>query len=202
MENEVTKKTRGSFITTGTNPARLYIPNILGYIHIVSAVFGLVITMLWNKPVAPSFVWIFSASLDLLDGILAGRLKKLSSFGILLDITADNILRMSPWIAAATKNKDINFYSVVAVILISVEWIRMVCTQLHANNNTQWKEVAGDNDISWCIQAMFVNNFEYLLRILCIHGLFGSGFMAFVSGHSVLADAIPYFLHFEMHNFL
>jgi hypothetical protein len=26
MENEVTKKTQGSFITTGTNPARLYIP--------------------------------------------------------------------------------------------------------------------------------------------------------------------------------
>jgi hypothetical protein len=46
MEYEVTKKTRGSFITTGSNPACLYIPNILGYIHIVSAVFGLVITML------------------------------------------------------------------------------------------------------------------------------------------------------------
>jgi phosphatidylglycerophosphate synthase len=129
----------------------------------------------------------------LFDGILAGRLKKLLSFGILLDITADNILRMSPWIAAATKNKDINFYSVVAVILISIEWIRMVCTQLHANNNTQWKEVAGDNDISWWIQAIFVNNFESLLRILYIHGLFGSGFMAFASGQSVLVDAIPYF---------
>jgi hypothetical protein len=64
---------------------------------------------------------------------------------------------------------------------------------LHANTNTHWKEVAGDDDIPWWIQAIFVNNFKSPLGILCIGGLFGSGFMAFASAHSVLVDAIPYF---------
>jgi CDP-diacylglycerol--inositol 3-phosphatidyltransferase len=193
MENEATTKIQGSTTTTTTKNPALYIPNILGYIRIVSAVFGLVIATPWNNPVAASFVWIFSASLDLFDGILARRLNQLSSFGILLDVIADNILRASLWIAAATANKDSNFYSVVAIILISIEWITMVCTQLHANTNTHWKEVAGDDDIPWWIQAIFVNNFKSPLGILCIGGLFGSGFMAFASGHSVLVDAIPYF---------
>jgi phosphatidylglycerophosphate synthase len=194
MDNEL-RTTRDST----KNPA-LYIPNVLGYIRIVSAFLGVVFATSFNRPVTATLFWLFSASLDFFDGIMARRLGQLSSLGILLDIAADNILRASLWIAAAS-NRDGDEYSLQAAILISIEWITMVCTQLHTKNNTHWKEEAKQND-PWWIQSIFVNNFRSPLGTLVIYGLFGSGYMAYASGHPVLVEAIPCFHILKYTSFL
>lgn len=186
-----------------TVPVVLYVPNLLGYARIIFAYVGLYYAE--THPIQASWIWILSASLDLIDGILARRLNQTSSLGVLLDIAADNVLRTTLWIAAATTATSSSssfpsgvpppyyLYGMMACIVVSLEWITMVCTQLHAvqDGGAHWKTTReGD---PWWIKACFANNFKSPLGVLCIGGLFGSGYMAYASRRKVLVEAIPFF---------
>jgi phosphatidylglycerophosphate synthase len=169
-----------------TLPVALYIPNLLGYARINLAFLGLHYSQ--TKPVLACLIWIFSASLDLIDGILARALNQCSSLGVLLDIGADNILRTTTWMAASAEGS----HQLVAALLISLEWTTMVCTQLHATQSgNHWKE-SREND-PWLVRAMFANNFKTLLGAWCVYGLFSAGFFAYASHHQVFAENIPLF---------
>ena len=69
----------------------------------------------------------------------------------------------------------------------------MVCTQLHSSSTHQqhWK-TCRTQDPYW-IQSIFRNNFKSPLGIVCISGLFGSGFMVYASHVPLLVSIIPYF---------
>jgi CDP-diacylglycerol--inositol 3-phosphatidyltransferase len=165
-------------------PVALYIPNLMGYARILLAFFGLFISS--TRPVAAIWVWLLSASLDLLDGIIARALNQTSSFGILLDISADNILRTCVWIAASRDN-----VKVVACFFISLEWVTMICTQLHSGD-AHWKSERQQTD-PWFIRTCFHNNFRNPLGMIVIYGLFSANMWTYGSQHAALYETIPGF---------
>ena len=167
-------------------PVALYIPNLLGYARILSAFIALHFST--TRPRLAVGTWIFSASLDLIDGILARVLNQCSSLGVLLDIVADNILRTTIWVAAATTDP----LRLVACVMISLEWSTMVATQLHAaQSGNHWKSAR--NSDPWIIQAIFANNFRRPLGVWTIYGLFCAGLFAYMTPHKDLFEMIPNF---------
>lgn len=164
-------------------PVALFIPNLMGYARIVLAFVGLYISS--SRPVAAIWVWLASASLDLLDGIIARALNQTSSFGVVLDISADNILRTCVWIAASHDN-----IKVVACFFISLEWVTMICTQLHSGE-AHWKSERHKDP--WFIRTCFHNNFCNPLGLIVIYGLFSANMWTYGSQHAVLYETIPWF---------
>ena len=67
-------------------PIHLYIPNLLGYARIILAFVGLHLSD--TQPGAAVVTWIFSATLDLFDGILARKLDQCSKLGVLVRKTS------------------------------------------------------------------------------------------------------------------
>ena len=165
-------------------PVALYIPNLMGYARIVLAFVGLYLSS--SQPVAAIWIWLLSASLDLLDGIIARALNQTSSFGIFLDISADNILRTCVWIAASSQDN----VKVVACFFISLEWFTMICTQLHSGD-AHWKSERHADP--WFVRTCFQNNFRNPLGFIVIYGLFSANMWTYGSQHSVLYEAIPGF---------
>lgn len=164
----------------------LYIPNLLGYARIISAFIALHFST--THPQLAVGTWIFSASLDLIDGILARVLNQCSSLGVLLDIVADNVLRTTIWVAAGTTDQ-LRF---IACVMISLEWCTMLSTQLHAaQSGNHWK-LAREND-PWIVQAIFANNFRSPLGIWTIYGLFCAGLFAYMTPHKERFEMIPNF---------
>jgi len=167
-------------------PIALYIPNLLGYARIVSAFVGLHFAE--THPRLAVGTWIFSASLDLLDGALARALNQTSSLGILLDIVADNILRTTIWIAAAHTDG----LRLQACLVISLEWITMLSTQLHATQSgSHWK--SSQEKDPWIVRAVFANNFRGPLGIWTIYGLFSCGLFLYLVPHREHFEMIPFF---------
>ena len=149
-------------------PVVWYLPNLLGYLRIILALVGLS----HQHPPHTVAIWLASASLDLVDGILARRLNQCSQFGVLLDIVADNLLRTVMWVAVAARN---DHTAVVASVVISVEWTTLVCTQLSAvQSQRHWKQQQQDEDETrpWWIQKVFANGFRSPVGAWCVYGLF------------------------------
>lgn len=170
-----------------TLPVPLYVPNLLGYARILLAFAGLHFSAT-NSRLAVS-IWIVSASLDLIDGILARALNQTSSLGILLDIAADNILRTTTWIAAAVADPS---HQLIACLVVSLEWTTMISTQLHATQSgSHWKSTREEDP--WFLKAIFANNFRTPLGTWCIYGLFCSGLFVYASQKTELIEMLPYF---------
>lgn len=168
-------------------PVALYIPNLLGYARIVLAFVGLQFAS--TKPETAVTIWIVSAMLDLFDGLLARALNQTSSFGVLLDIAADSILRSCVWVAVAVANPA---YTAVACFLVSLESVTMLVTQLHAaSHGTHWKEARRKDP--WLVRAFFSRNFRNPVGVLGIYGLFSANLFAFGSQHAELVESIPLF---------
>jgi hypothetical protein len=169
-------------------PVVLYVPNILCYARIVLAFVGLQFAS--ARPVTAVTIWIVSATLDLFDGPLARLLNQTSSFGVILDIAADNILRTCVWVAAAAANPS---YLAVSCFVICLEWTTMVATQVHASSShsMHWKE-ARQND-PWFVQSFFADNFRNPLGALGIFGLFGANLFAYGSHFDLIVESIPLF---------
>ena len=145
-------------------PIILYIPNIMCYLRIILAFIGLYYSLLQQQISTPQgetitiriatstdteesqhnpkpdvvikaiYIWLFSQSLDFLDGIIARKLNQCSNIGIILDIIADNILRTITWIAAVVASvitsfrEDSNgkyYYYNIATIIIGSFIIRI-----------------------------------------------------------------------------
>merc|ERR1719469_44901 len=121
-------------------PIPLYIPNILGYIRII-----LSFVALWKSstnPIQAVVLWILSAFLDLIDGIVARKLNQCSSLGIFLDVAADNILRTSIWVAVVKSYKSSsNIMDLISTFIICIEWLTFLSTQIHSleDNGNHWK---------------------------------------------------------------
>jgi phosphatidylglycerophosphate synthase len=178
-------------------PVLLYLPNLLGYARILLAFWGLYESQ-QHRPIKASWIWVTSASLDLFDGMAARLLDQCSQLGVLLDVAADNLLRTCFWMAAvastgATSGDSSNFLLLLfSTWVISLEWITMICSQLHAaTSGDHWKNCR-TNDPRW-IQSIFANNFRTPQGVLCIGGLFGAGYMAYAQTQPKLVTAIPYF---------
>lgn len=166
-------------------PVALYVPNILGYIRIILALIGLGLAVVVEDVdvdlvddganngatnIAVLITWIVAAILDLFDGIIARKLNQTSQFGVLLDIISDNVLRTCTWIAviisSISKQKSTSSLVTVITVLIAtmiicLEWLTMVATQVHSSSNVgsiNWKH-ARDND-HWLIKQFFKNNFR------------------------------------------
>jgi phosphatidylglycerophosphate synthase len=170
-------------------PVFLYVPNLLGYLRIGLAFYGM--SLCDKHPVQTIRVFLLSASLDLVDGLLARALKQTSSLGVLVDIAADNTLRTCGWLAAASHASS-PLVKTAAAVIISVEWMTMVATQLHtATHGKHWKE-SRVND-PWLVKALFANNFQNPIGMLAMYGLFSANLWTFGAYHPELYDAIPYF---------
>lgn len=179
-------------ITMMPTPVALYVPNLLGYARILLAFCGLYFFS--TSPVWAVACWIIAAILDLFDGHFARKLKQCSTFGVLVDIAADNALRTLVWISAAIQAPL--SYSLIAGFLICLEWTTMVCTQLHAvQSKSHWK-LSRDQD-PWLVQRIFANNFKTLFGGLCIYGLFSAGIFAYASHHQIFADNIPFYYYWK-----
>ena len=162
------------------------------------------------------YIWLFSQSLDFFDGIIARKLNQCSNVGILLDIIADNILRTTTWIAAIiissaslcisdTSNPSTSsffffggaYYNIIIIIvgtfIICIEWITLLCTQLHSKEGggKHWKSNR-END-PWFIRQVFKNNFKNPLGSLVLYGLYGSSLFVYGSNYYILYNHIPYF---------
>ena len=171
-------------------PVVLYLPNLLGYLRIGLAFYGLCLCD--QYPVITILVFLLSASLDLLDGPLARALQQTSSLGVLVDVAADNLLRTCGWMAAACHADSSPWVKSVAVVLISVEWMTMVSTQLHAAIHGQhWKQSRANDP--WLVRALFANNFRNPIGMLSMYGLFSANLWTYGSYHPELYNNIPYF---------
>mmetsp|Transcript_19060 Transcript_19060/g.54135 ORF Transcript_19060/g.54135 Transcript_19060/m.54135 type:complete len:212 (-) Transcript_19060:1243-1878(-) len=167
-------------------PVALYVPNLLGYVRIILSFVALHLST--TQPVQTVAVWFVSGWLDLFDGKLARALDQCSRLGVLLDILADNILRMTVWIAAASDPS----YSLAAAFVIALEWTTMLATQLHAEQaGVHWKNER-END-PWLLKAVFANNFANPLGIFVFYGLFTSGAFAYASRYPIFEEYIPHF---------
>jgi len=167
-------------------PVALYIPNLMGYTRIILAFVGLYLSS--SRPVAAIWTWLASASLDLLDGIAARALNQTSALGLLLDICADNILRSSVWMAASISQES-SITPTLACLLVSVEWMTMIATQLSAD--VHWKEERHEDP--WLIRTCFRNNFRNPLGIIVMYGLFSAGMWTYGAQYQVFHDSIPLF---------
>jgi CDP-diacylglycerol--inositol 3-phosphatidyltransferase len=167
-------------------PVALYIPNLMGYTRVLLAFVGLYVSS--SKPVTAIWIWLASASLDACDGIVARSLGQTSSLGILIDICADNILRSSVWMAAATSRND-PMTTILACFFTSVEWTTMMATQLSAD--IHWKHERHEDP--WLIRTCFRNNFRNPLGFLVMYGLFSAGMWTFGQDYQVFHDSIPFF---------
>lgn len=165
----------------------LYIPNLLGYMRILLAFVGLHYSP--TRPVDAIVVWIFSSLLDLIDGKVARAFNQCSTLGVLVDIAADNVLRTSIWVAVVAQD---DWCRVPATLIIGMEWLTMICTQLHAaQSGKHWKEQR-END-PWIVKQVFQRNFTSPLGCWVIFGLFGANQFAYASLHSILYENIPFF---------
>ena len=167
-------------------PVALYVPNVMGYARILLAFIGLYLSL--SRPVPAICTWLVSASLDLLDGIVARALNQTSSLGILLDICADNILRSSVWMAAS-RTMNSPTCTTMACLFTSVEWMTMLATQLSAN--VHWKEERHEDP--WLVRTCFHNNFRNPLGMLVMYGLFSAGMWTYGEQYQVFHDNIPLF---------
>jgi len=166
----------------GRLPVALFVPNILGYARILLAFVGLAFSVS-QKPVEAVTTWILAAVLDMFDGALARMLAQTSQFGVLLDIAADNVLRSCVWGAvtsAAASGSTSAFQavsleaaegaerhpqlclplvSVGALFFICLEWVTMVCTQVHSvSDGEHWKHARARDP--WFVRIYFANNFR------------------------------------------
>ena len=175
-------------------PVLLYAPNVLGYARIILALAGLYVSN--ERPVAAIFVWSLSALLDLVDGILARSLGHTTSSGINVDIAADttnrsNLLRTCVWFAASTQETIM-----IPVAIVSLEWITMICTHLHAvEAGKQWKERRKKDP--FLIRYIFSNNFKNPLGILSVYGQYAACICWYGRQHSVIYDNFPLFSFFQ-----
>lgn len=164
----------------------------MGYGRIVLAFVGLAISS--SRSVTAIWVWLLSAALDLFDGIVARALNQTSTLGIFLDIIADNILRTCVWIAASSSSGGGSTeIKIAACFFISIEWITMICAQLHAaSKETHWKSRQTTED-PWIVRICFHNNFRNPVGLLVIYGLFSANMWTYGAQHPVLYDNIPWF---------
>lgn len=170
----------------------LFVPNLLCYLRIILSFCGLQVSH--SRPVWAIFFWVAAAVLDVLDGYLARKLGQCSSFGIVLDVAADNILRTVVWLAAAIQEPT--SYSLAAGFFISLEWTTMVCTQLHSiSSESHWKQ-SRTND-PWLVRRVFANNFKTLFGGFCIYGLFASNMFAYTTHYPLFAESIPFFRYLK-----
>ena len=175
-------------------PVYLYIPNILGYARIVLAFYGIYLS--GSNPVGAVVTFVVSASLDLVDGILARRLQQTSSLGIVLDIGADNILRTCCWIAAACHEDASPLLKTLASAIVCLEWITMLATQLHAaHSQVHWKSEREKDP--WLVRALYANGFKNPIGAVTMYGLFSANLWTYGEFHPVLYDRIPLFELFK-----
>jgi len=150
----------------------------------------------YDQPVRAVFIFVLSAILDLFDGILARALDQTSSFGVLLDVFADNILRTCGWFAAACHPEASSILRMVAVTVVCLEWITMVSTQLHAAHAQQHWKAERSND-PWLVRALYANGFKNPIGALAMYGLFGANLWTYGTFFSELYGTIPYYAVFQ-----
>lgn len=185
-------------------PIALYVPNVLGYVRILSAFLGLYLSS--THPVLTIGVWTVSASLDLVDGMLARRFNQCSQLGIYIDIIADIVLRTCGWLAAVcaassttttANNNNNNNGSLLCCcvgLIVSMEWCTMVVTQLHSVHHQQHWKSQRSND-PWLVRQVFSRNFKSPLGIWTIYGLFFANMWTYAWHQPVLREKIhPLFL--------
>ena len=93
-----------------------YIPNIIGYLRLVILLYSWIN---WSHPTTFLALFILSASLDFVDGIVARRLDQTSEFGAWLDVVLDNISRSMIWTGLTPS---------YGFFISSLEWLTFVCT--------------------------------------------------------------------------
>jgi phosphatidylglycerophosphate synthase len=159
-------------------PVFWYIPNVLCYIRIILALSAL--TYAPTAPWTAVSLWLTAGFMDFMDGWIARRFQQTSTYGVLLDVIADNTCRSSIWMAVAAQ--DPRRFLVVACILTSIEWLTFFATQFHAaTQRSHWK-LARSKDPKW-IQTFFRRHFRNPLGIWGILGLFGANLCAFARVH-------------------
>lgn len=130
--------------------------------------------------------WILASLLDLIDGIAARRLGQCSSFGILLDVIADNVLRSIVWIATiseACREEQISspdeamtevcIYSAIVIL----EWVTFVSSQ--ATQTSHWKKEM-ETEPPAVVRSVFKNGFRNPAGFLAVYGLFVAPLGSFV----------------------
>jgi len=167
-----------------------YLPNLLGYCRILLAFLGLYAAS--SFPAHAVALWVVASALDLVDGPVARLLHQTSELGTFLDIAADNILRTCVWIASVAASGD-SLVRLLACMVICLEWLTMVSTQVHASklSGSHWKKNRGNDH--WIVQEMFRNNFRNPLGVLCIYGLFAANLFIYASNFDEIRMNFPLF---------
>jgi phosphatidylglycerophosphate synthase len=152
-----------------------------------------------DRPLLAAWIWVFSAGLDLVDGLLARALHQTSTLGIYLDIIADNILRTSIWMAAMLEHSDNTVVTMIACVIVSTEWLTMASTQLHAANGQEHWKTARLHD-PWLVRKVFEGGFKSPFGVWTIFGLFTTQMFLWGSAHEQVLDvfgAIPFYHAFK-----
>lgn len=180
-----------------------YVPNLLGYARIILSFLGLFFSSLHHSRRAV-ITWIIAAILDILDGIIARWLNQTSSYGVIVDIAADNILRSCIWISCvgvadddkrsnSTSTMEVAAIVMFSTLILCLEWCTMVSTQVLQvrsvqTNKSHWKK--GDDDPP-IVQMFFRNNFHNPMGALGIYGLYASPISLYIS----LTCSPAHFIH-------
>jgi phosphatidylglycerophosphate synthase len=181
-------------------PVLLYAPNIVCYARVVLAFVGLHFSV--SNPRRAIVMWTIASVFDWLDGILARWLNQSSSFGVFLDIAADNVLRSSVWFAVAmshqaSSTKSASYVTMISCFVVCLEWFTMACTQLHAiSNDTHWKHSRAQDP--WIVLYFFANNFKNPLGVWGIFGLFAANLFAYGEQHPDIVAIVPYFTMWQL----
>lgn len=185
------------------HPITLYIPNLICYARIVLSFFSLLQSNR-SSPCLLVSLWVIASVFDLIDGKIARKFNQCSNFGALLDITSDNILRGSVWLATVTASCGNVWNLILALFVISLEWFTMVATQLQSQKeNLHWKSrqcassaengCTNADSIPLFVKLVFKNNFVNPLGFLAIYGSFSSGMWLYAYYHRDQFLWIPFF---------
>jgi CDP-diacylglycerol--inositol 3-phosphatidyltransferase len=161
-------------------PVALYVPNLLGYARIHLVFVGLSYAQQQRAALAIT-IWIFSAFLDLFDGMLARKLNQCSKFGIFIDIAADNIIRTVTWVACTLVAHDKPLIVALSATVICLEWFTMLTTQLHSKEGGWFHSKGACSKYPAIIQYYFSNGFKNHLGTVGVSAIFIAPVCLFLS---------------------
>ncbi len=129
------------------------IPNSIGYFRL----FLLFLCTLFysENPWISFYLYVFSVSLDFIDGFIARKLNQCTKFGEWLDQMTDSFTTTLQYCLLC--NNTLSSYSLIWCSLISIDWIYRI--NMNIDINKHWKSDRSKTN-SILVDKYFTNNFN------------------------------------------
>ncbi|CCE63032.1 hypothetical protein TPHA_0D03985 [Tetrapisispora phaffii CBS 4417] len=188
-----------------SNDVFLYIPNLIGYSRVVTAVLSFM--AMPNHPMYTALIYTVSCLLDALDGTMARKYNQCSKFGAVLDMITDRSTTSSLLCFLSILYPK---YCIIFQILLSLDlsshYIHMYSTLIDAKNETKSHKSIDEN--SNYFLKLYYSNRTVLFMICAFNeivygGIYLIGFQKYAKvGYFLFYISLPGFLFKQFTNIL